>query len=494
MKPINIYALTRVSNLSGLQRLERQMSKRGRYLKMKEWEIRGIRELSKHLNEADENADTLCFYYSFVMPKLGKEFDLLRVSEDAVVNIELKSGGVSDEAIKKQLLQNRYYLATLGKTIYSYTYISNHDRLVRLSNGNRLVDADWQELAGVLSRQKNCYKGPIEELFKEDKYLISPLTDPGRFLRQEYFLTSQQNDMKRQILKRVRQGGISFQGFTGLPGTGKTILLYDIAMQLSKKEKVCVFHYGSHAEELEQLDSRLKRIDFYYCEAGKQITVNEKYAAVLVDEGHRISKESLDAILGYAEEWKTPVIFSYDCEDAISPDERKRDGAFLIEAIPGYVKYHLTNRIRVNSEISSFIRCVMHAVRENHRTDYPSVSLAYANHVKEAEILLKHYETDGYIYIWDALLKSVKGNAGREMESAAATCKEFDKVVMLVDDSFCYDEEGYLRFVNPKHTEDARVRNLFHGLNRAKEGVAIVVLDNEPVFEVMLSIVQRKST
>ena len=86
-----------------------------------------------------ENAPALNFYYSFVMPKLGKEFDLLRVNEEYVVNVELKSGNVSDETIRKQLLQNRYYLATLGKNMYFYTFISGVDRLVRLSNSGRLV-------------------------------------------------------------------------------------------------------------------------------------------------------------------------------------------------------------------------------------------------------------------------------------------------------------------------------------------------------------------
>lgn len=39
------------------------------------------------------------------------------------MNIELKSGAVSDETIRKQLTQNRYYLSVLGRPIYSYTYI-----------------------------------------------------------------------------------------------------------------------------------------------------------------------------------------------------------------------------------------------------------------------------------------------------------------------------------------------------------------------------------
>ena len=71
----------------------------------------------------------LWFFYSFQIPRLGKEFDLLQIREDQIVNVELKSGAVSDEALRKQLIQNRYYLAVQGKTIRSYTYISSQNRL-----------------------------------------------------------------------------------------------------------------------------------------------------------------------------------------------------------------------------------------------------------------------------------------------------------------------------------------------------------------------------
>ena len=142
MKPINIYALTRLSEPSRLTRLERQMSKRDKNLKIKAWELEGLRALIEKLDAVTDHAAELYFYYSFIMPKLGKEFDLLRVSDQVVVNIELKSGTVSDEVIHKQLLQNRYYLATLGRTMYFYTYVSGMDRLVRLTGSGRLIEAD----------------------------------------------------------------------------------------------------------------------------------------------------------------------------------------------------------------------------------------------------------------------------------------------------------------------------------------------------------------
>ncbi|MBR1931202.1 MAG: ATP-binding protein [Lachnospiraceae bacterium] len=500
MKPINIYSLTRLSDAERLERLERQMSKRKNYMKIKEWELDGLRAFCGKLDGVMEDAPGLNFYYSFVMPKLGKEFDLLRVSEEYVVNVELKSGNVSDETIQKQLLQNRYYLATLGKGMYFYTYVSGVDRLVRLSNSGRLVEADWEELARVLERQRDCYRGHIEELFKEDKYLISPLTDPGRFLRQEYFLTFQQKDIKKQILKRLKQNegqkeqGISVQGFTGFPGTGKTILLYDIAMQLSRRDKVCVFHFGSHTKELEQLNERLKRIDFYYYENTERLSVQRQYSAIFVDEGHKMDEVTLDDILMLADRWSAPMIISYDREDCLSPDERRMIGADLIEAIPGFVGYRLTNRIRLNNELSTFIRCVMCVASGNHRSEYPSVSLAYATNSEETRKLLHNFEKEGYIYIWDAALGEPRDMCGERIEVSEATCKEYAKVVMLINGSFAYDEQGYLRYpvgVENERGQESIVRNLFHGLSRAKENIAIVVENNEPVFDRLLGIVQR---
>ena len=220
MKAISIYSLTRINDPFQLSRLERQMSGRGGHLKIKAWETEGLRAFCSRPLEVYEDAAGLKFYYSFTMPKLGKEFDLLHINDEYAVNIELKSGNVTDDAIQRQLVQNRYYLSALERNMVFYTYISGADRLVRLSNSGRLIDADFSELADVLRRQGSCAATDIEELFKEERYLISPLTDPARFLRQDYFLTSQQRDIKKQILKHM---DVPYQGFTGFPGTAWSI-------------------------------------------------------------------------------------------------------------------------------------------------------------------------------------------------------------------------------------------------------------------------------
>ena len=117
MKSISIYTITRNQNIEQLQKLERQLSGRDHFLKIREWELESMKALTAELETCMEDVYALRFFYSFQIPRLGKEFDLLQIKEDQIVNIELKSGVVSDEAICRQLLQNRYYLSVLGLSL-----------------------------------------------------------------------------------------------------------------------------------------------------------------------------------------------------------------------------------------------------------------------------------------------------------------------------------------------------------------------------------------
>ena len=98
MKSISIYTITRNQNIEQLQKLERQLSGRDHFLKMREWEL-GKYESTEQpkLKPAWRMYYALRFFYSFQIPRLGKEFDLLQIKEDQIINIELKSGVVSDE-------------------------------------------------------------------------------------------------------------------------------------------------------------------------------------------------------------------------------------------------------------------------------------------------------------------------------------------------------------------------------------------------------------
>lgn len=455
MKSISIYTITRNQNIECLQKLERQLSGRTYFLKMREWELESMKALVRELEVHMQDVHALRFFYSFQVPRLGKEFDLLQIKDDQIVNIELKSGKVSDEAVRKQLLQNRYYLSVQGKMIQSYTYISSQERLVRLNNHDHIVEADWDQLCLALQRQSKDYEGDIEDLFQAEMYLFSPVTEPEKFLNKEYFLTSQQKDIERRILDKIRKVKYGYFWFSGLPGTGKTLLLYDIAMKLSVHQKVCMIHCGETGKEWKILHDRLLRIAFLSDSQLEECPDLKEYSAILVDEAHLLSVKELHRILELSE--KHPVIFSSDDEDMISDEEMDRTMIREIEHLPDIQSFHLTNRIRTNAELSSFIQNMMHLPEKRMVRYYPHIQVVYANDDEEAGILLKGYQ---------------------------------NQLVFIIDERYYYDEKGYLREQRQKQQEPTAVRMLFHRLNEAREEFAIIVKGNEAVYEVLLDLLQ----
>ena len=397
MKSISIYALTRKQNIEHLQKLEQQLSGREHMLKMKEWELESMRALVERLELHMQDVSALRLFYSFQIPRLGKEFDLLQIRENQIINIELKSGAVSEEAIQKQLIQNRYYLSALGKPIQSYTYISSQNRLMRLTNHDHVIEASWNQLCAALQKEGKDYSGDIENLFRAEWYLFSPLTEPNRFLNKEYFLTAQQRDIKRQILKKICEEQTGYFSFSGLPGTGKTLLLYDIAMKLSNRQQVCIIHCGEAGKKWEILHKRLQRIDFLSDnQLETQFTFLKPYSAILVDEAHLLSVEKLNVLLNMSED--RPIIFSSDSEEMISPKEIDQSTMKRMEELPNLQTFRLTNRIRTNAELSSFIQNMMHLPVRKNQNEFPHVSVVYANDAKEADTLVQDYVRQGYQY------------------------------------------------------------------------------------------------
>ncbi len=473
MKSISIYALTRKQNIEHLQKLEQQLSGREHMLKMKEWELESMCALVERLELHMQDVSALRLFYSFQIPRLGKEFDLLQIRENQIINIELKSGAVSEEAIQKQLIQNRYYLSALGKPIQSYTYISSQNRLMRLTNHDHVIEASWNQLCAALQKEGKDYSGDIENLFRAEWYLFSPLTEPNRFLNKEYFLTAQQRDIKRQILKKIREEQTGFFSFSGLPGTGKTLLLYDIAMKLSNRQQVCIIHCGEAGKKWEILHKRLQRIDFLSDNQLETQFSLEDYHAILVDEAHLLSVEKLNVLLNMSED--RPIIFSSDSEEMISPKEIDQSTMKRMEELPNLQTFRLTNRIRTNAELSSFIQNMMHLPVRKNQNEFPHVSVVYANDAKEADILVRDYIRQGYHF--------------PQMERAelgvTAICDTV-KMVVVLDERYYYDDELYFRSIHPMKNGQSEVRQLFHLLNQAKENLAFVVKGNEAVYGILL--------
>ena len=172
------------------------------------------------------------------------------------------------------------------------------------------------------------------------------------------------------------------------------------------------------------------------------------------------------------------MIFSGDSEDMISPEEMDRSTVEMLKGLPGLQSYHLTNRIRTNAELSSFIQNMMHLPEKKSSRWYPHIIVVYANNNREAENLLNDFTRQGF------RLRTVDDPE----QIIALAVRDTEKLAVLLDEHYYYDEKGYLR--SECSDEHSCVRGLFHLLNQAKESLAFVVKDNMTVYEVLLEILQ----
>ena len=78
MKAISIYALTRNQNMECIQKLERQLSGRDFFLRIKEWELESMKALVKQLELHMEEVYKLRFFYSFRFRSLERSLTFFR--------------------------------------------------------------------------------------------------------------------------------------------------------------------------------------------------------------------------------------------------------------------------------------------------------------------------------------------------------------------------------------------------------------------------------
>lgn len=96
------------------------------------------------------------FAYSYAIPQISKEFDLLKIAHNrsTAINIELKSQIVDMGKVQKQLLQNQHYLSPVIDNSCSYCFCGKTKQLFVLGPSGTLERASLADLKSQLCNLK----------------------------------------------------------------------------------------------------------------------------------------------------------------------------------------------------------------------------------------------------------------------------------------------------------------------------------------------------
>ena len=427
------------------------------------------------------------FIYGYVVPQLNREFDLLKITEIACLNIELKSDEVSDEKLKHQLLYNLHYLKLLNKRILqSFIFVSSTKCVYTLDNKNDLVRVTLQDLAEAINSVGDSEYIDLDQVFIPSNILVSPLNSTDRFLKGDYLLTEHQENIKKTILAHVytnTQG--RFVGITGGPGTGKTLLIYDIARELVKDKKILIVHSGILCDGHRVLNETLNNIRIL---SAKELRFREIKGVdiVVVDEAHRLYSDSLDKVTRWVKKAKTICLFSYDAGQTLSSSEKRRRTAETIDGLCVDNIYKLTNKIRTNKELALFITCLRDLTKYRDEYSFPNVTIVYEPTITKAIERTKFFEMQGYTYIsfTPSFYNHSLDYQISEYNTHNVIGQEFEGVCMVLDYNWYYDNKRLTAREHP-NPDYLFERLLYQGLTRVRSKLALIVCSEQVLANVL---------
>ena len=495
MKPKNL-----ISVFQGEEALEASgLNVDRRFISLKKHEIQNVGTFCQimayngcRINDFDG------FFVGYTIAQLGKEFDLLRFGKETIINIEIKSELKTDQKeakILKQLKENHYYLRFLRKPARLFAYVDNDGFYEYNAAENALEKVTPDVVALCLKNQVVDYLMDPDQEFIPSNYLISPFNSTEAFVAGEYFLTNAQQEIKNQWLSEIEKSPFAFFCISANAGTGKTLLLYDIAKTLiTGGKKAKVIHCGTLNDGHKKLNLAYKwNISSISAIPYKATDVFlDEYDVVLVDEAQRISTKQLAALTGKCVCKQIPVFFSYDIKQYLKVGETRDVAEYLSENYPDVACYtkKLTNKIRTNKAMASFITNMMEIGKSPDNRFYDCVTVDYIGNMNKLKEYVSFLSTTGWTPItyttsqYDAEPYDHIRNIC-EKNAHAVIGQEFSKVVVIMDENFSYGDDGRLKVTTSYYSARGM---LYQIATRVVDELKIIVFNNPALYLKLMEI------
>lgn len=439
------------------------------------------------------------YYINYEIAQIGKEFDILRIGENSIVNIELKSQK-DEPKILKQLEQNYYYLSFLQKEIYCFTFISETSEFYYFDKNNEKLELINVKTILEQIREIKDTETKLDDLFVPSNYLVSPFNNTEAFLKNEYFLTTNKEEIKNKIVKTIDDNSTKIFSIEGKAGTGKTLLAYDIARTLTDKgHKVAIVHcalLNDGIDILKQNNWNIILIKDLPLKGIEQRDVD----IFIFDEAQRLY---IDQVNGFIATNKT-LIFAHDVQQKLnSKKEADKVVALIQKAARDDNHYEISTKIRQNKELASFIRKFFKLVKiakdEIKGNDYKDVSLHYVIDNVEARHYIDYLKTKGWNYIHLTASGINQNDKLREVEFSSRQSahkvigQEFDNVVVVISSDFYYNDGKILKYKDINWHYNP-IETLFQAVSRTRKKLKFVIINNPEVYKACMKIIHREKT
>jgi len=439
-------------------------------------------------------------YVGYSIPQISKELDCLWVGENSVINVELKSDTVPHGKIINQLKQNKYYLKALNRSTNLYAFVLPSKELFMLEEDSiRVVDIE-DLVEKLLDLNKRISDDEIDKLFDPSIYLVSPFNNTEEFLKGEYFFTDEQDKAKKYIVKNKDKHNIL--ALEGSPGTGKSLLLYDMAKELKKQYSVLMVHNGSLNCGHDKLKINgwdiIKYQDLFDSlivhDSSSRLDVS-KFDFIMIDEAQRAF--SLKDILDNINALNKNCILSFDRNQLLKKEEECYNNPQIIEnAVHPLEVKKIDSKVRTNTAVQKFIKAIFYKRAKEPLQNNDSVCVTRCSDMQDANAILKTLQDEGYVipkftpnnycYVeYDEIFCGLKGGTAHGVIG-----QEFDKVASVILPKFYYNNNGRLACDSAGYYDE--VRMLYQIVTRARKKLYLVIIDNDAMYDRLHDIINGK--
>ena len=420
---------------------------------------------------------------------LRQQFDLLRFSKDSILNVELKNEEVSLEVIQKQLINHTSLLSCIeeARQIHTFTFINKMNKLYTLLSG-QLEEVSFEYLCGVIS--KDYLEENLLDSLDSDSLIVSPYSDINRFVQHNYFL----NDEQEKIVNDIMKSREKINMIKGGAGTGKTLVLFDLANKLVDQGNKVLFIFCSTLDNPSVINRQV-RFDFIDIRTLK-LVVLEEYDYILIDESQRLYEENFNRLI----QSEPKIIFAIDKQQSLKPVEQNLNLENRLEKMSDIEKFDLKNKVRTDLSLSTFIRKFFDKSADGLQPmEFPKVNAVYFENIDNAKYFIEMMKKDeNYKPIEVASYTAKSGITYNQKihdseDGFDVIGREYDNVLIPIDERVRYINNVLIYDTSSSYYYPyLSLNGLFQAVTRVKKNLLFVVVNNKDLYREIQEIIKWK--